>query len=207
MKELILKIFITLVSIGVDVVGITFIGTNLAIGIGLIILGTIGIITTLLFSRIVNWRRFWQSVLGLPSWKCYGPKYSIGRPIPCREVLENPPGVRYMAIIGVVIKNRDKYPLGVNLDSARVYLEQKTEWRKVSVKLENHTGTGGIMLQPTQEREFRVLTIANCIGNYEDWPTLKNPRWGVRGIYVTFRGNMRELHKGLYKKPTESILV
>ena len=150
-------------------------------------------------------RKLWYSVLGLLGWfrntyhwKCYGPKCSVGRPIVCSEVLENPTGVRYTAIIGVVIENRDKYPLGVNLDSARVYLEQEMEGRKVSVELENHTGTGGIMLQPTQEREFRVLTIANCIGNYEDWPTLENPRWGVRGIYVTLRGNMRELHKGIY---------
>lgn len=189
----------------VSILGVAWPWLMLIAGIVLIIIAVF-----LSIPSTVNWLspiRMYKLLQRAYLWKLYGPRYTINDPtIEDSEILEHPSGVRYTANVRLSVRNRDIYPLGVNVDPLRVYLEQKSGWKKLFVTLENHTGTGDIELSskdtPNDRREFQVVVNKNCIGDPKYWPNCPKNHYGfgIWGIHVTFRGNMRELHKGIYHK-------
>ncbi|MFZ7131880.1 MAG: hypothetical protein ACOWWR_05940 [Eubacteriales bacterium] len=74
--EIALKVFITLIMLGVEVVGINIVHDNLFIGILLIIIGILGITITLLYNQIV--KRFFPASIKVYKLICW----HIERPEP-----------------------------------------------------------------------------------------------------------------------------
>lgn len=156
-----------------------------------------------------NWRRIWQLMLGLPRWiyetyiwKRYGPKYTIGDPSIDSKILENSIGTRYTANVVVTITNWDKYPLEVDLRWVKVCVAQKAGWKPLSIGLTTKLGQGIITLKSGETGRYPVVLDYIWNGNSEGSPNIHSRyKYGVQGIYVIFRGNRRELHRGLYCKP------
>jgi len=138
-------------------------------------------------------------------WIRYGPKYTIDNPNTITihsEVLAHPGGVRYTANIQVTMRNRDIYPLTVNVDSLKVNLEQIMGWQKLPVTLNNHNGIGAVEIQPKKLHEFpKVVASLDWHGDIRRFINCKIRCLGIQGINVVLRGNYRELHIGKYRKP------
>ena len=205
------------------IVGITFVGTAVEIisrvqpipwwAILLLVTGSLTLVIGLLILIVPlrRWKNIWRSVFGLPKWFCdtytwerYGPKHVFDDPSPtiASEFRENKgisaPSTYYTAKIIVVIKKRDKYPLIINLASAKVHLKQKTGWRTLSIDLRT-TNAMGAITQTKNEETYQVDVSQNWTGG----------NWGRMSIVDTKPFMLPVARHSIFvrKPPVPSILA
>ncbi|HXZ94795.1 MAG TPA: hypothetical protein VEG28_02655 [Dehalococcoidia bacterium] len=179
-----------------------------------VIIAFIGLIILIAPPKL--WKRIGNSVFGFPHWiyetyvwRRYQPLWDISQP---KIEMLTSVGIaipQYKAHFSVSIKSKGR-PLRVNFNSARVAIEQKTEWRKDFIVLGNLPAQDEIELKPGKEGYWNLEVSTPFRDGYiYNPPDLQQPyQWGIQGIYVTLpRKVVRELHKGIYKKPTGQIFI
>lgn len=156
-----------------------------------------------------RWKHIWQSVLGLRRWlrnlylwMRYGPKYSFGKPSMKQPLPDHQD--TYKATITLHIENKDNNPLTVHFSLARFNIEQRVRRRMIHIELKPPIGfPHNEVIESQKERDFNIPFIGFC--DETDCLDLgKNYQRGIQGIQVELSGvGRKELHKGLYCKPTQ----
>lgn len=177
----------------------------------LLIIGCIVLVAGLLILVVPpkNWKCLRYSVLGVPGWlrnlylwMKYGPKYSFGKPSIKQPLPDHQD--TYKATITLHIENRDNNPLIVHFSLARFNMEQRVGRRMIRIELKLPIGfPHEEVIESQKERDFNIPFI----GFRDETDCLdlgKNYQRGIQGIQVELSGvGRKELHKGLYCKPTQ----
>lgn len=138
-------------------------------------------------------------------WALHRPRYKIGRPTISQQPIEQ--GSEFTATFRFFIENRDKFQLGVNVDSVIVNVGQIIQRDRKRVEMTNKNGIGRINLEPGEKRTFDVTATQICIGESNIWYNSQDSRWGIKGIWVTLAGGYyKELYEGTNFEPMARII-